>query len=408
MPAAGARLPSVPMDLDEAKSRLLDEVDRHAADLLGVSRDIFSHPELCYEEHHAHEVLTRAAEQAGLAVERGAHGLPTAFVARAGRAGPEVAVICEYDALPGLGHACGHNIIAAAGLGAGIGAAALADSLGGRVRVVGTPAEEGGGGKVHLLERGAFDGVDAALVVHPAARDLVEIRAIAVHQLRVTYHGRAAHAAAAPEQGRNALDAAVLGYVNLAALRQHLGPAERVHGIFTEAGDQPNIVPARAAAHWYVRAPDTTSLRALEARVTACLAAGAEAAGCAMELEWIDPAYAELHTNAPLAERYVANAALIGRTVEPAEVDPVVGSTDMGNVSLAVPSIHPMIAVAPPGVAIHTAEFARHAGGEGGDRAVLDGAKVLGMTVLDLWCDDALRRAVRAAFGHTGPTAVHP
>src|SRR6478736_3156534 len=257
------------MDLEEAKARVCAEVDRRADTLIAASHAIHDHPEENFAEHHAHDLLTGLLEEEGLAVERHAYGLDTAFSARAGSGGPTVAVLLEYDALPGIGHACGHNIIAAAGLGAGLAAAALADELGGRVIVLGTPAEEGGGGKVFLAERGALDGVDAALMVHPSGLDLATMDAIAIQRLRVTYHGREAHAAAAPELGRNALDAAVLGYMNVAALRQHIRPDERIHGIFTEAGTAPNVVPARAAATWYVRSPTVRGLHKLKARVLA-------------------------------------------------------------------------------------------------------------------------------------------
>jgi metal-dependent amidase/aminoacylase/carboxypeptidase family protein len=215
----------------------------------------------------------------------------------------------------------------------------------------------------------------------------------------VHYEGRAAHAAAAPHLGRNALDAAVLGYMNVAALRQHILPTERVHGIFTRAGEKPNIVPREAAALWYVRSPTLAGLEELKPRVLACLQAGADAAGCAMRPRWESWAYAEVRNNTPMARAYAANAAHLGREVrDPREVGGVVGSTDMGNVSHLVPSIHPMIAVAPRGVAIHTPEFATWARSEAGDRAVLDGAKALAMTALDLWLDDVLRAETRAAF----------
>ena len=219
-----------------------------------VSREIHAHPELAYEEHFAHDVLTEAITGAGLPVTSHAYGLDTAFVSVTGPGdGPLVAVLCEYDALPGIGHACGHNIIAAAGLGAGLAAAVIADALGGRVMILGTPAEEGGGGKQKLIDAGAFDGVLAAMMVHPASSDLPTMAAIAIQNLTVRYFGRAAHAAASPWQGTNALDAAVLGYMNVAALRQHILPTERIHGIFLRAGDKPNIVPDYAEAFWYVR-----------------------------------------------------------------------------------------------------------------------------------------------------------
>jgi amidohydrolase len=394
------------VDVDEVKDRVDALVDEHADALLDASHRIHAHPELAYEEHRAHEVLTDLLDGSALEVERKAFGFDTAFAARAGSEGPTIAVMCEYDALPGIGHACGHNIIGTAGAGAGLAAAALADELGGRVIVLGTPAEEGGGGKVFLAERGALDGVDAALMVHPSGLDLATMDAIAIQRLRVTYHGREAHAAAAPELGRNALDAAVLGYMNVAALRQHIRPDERVHGIFTEAGEAPNVVPQRTSALWYVRSPSLDGLDVLKDRVLACLHAGADAAGCTMEHEWVDPAYADMVDNVPLVDLYRANAARTGRDIPPlGEGGQVVGSTDMGNVSHLVPAIHPMIAVSPATIPIHTADFAGFAAGPEGDRAVLDAAKALASTVVDLWLRPDVLDEVRAAFdGRPSPT----
>ena len=374
------------MSPDDAKTRAASVVDAHRELLLGVSHDIFDHPELCFEEHHAHDVLVAALRGVGIETTEHAFGLDTAFVAEVGEQGPIVGIVCEYDALPGIGHACGHNVIAGAGLGAGVALASLAVELGGRVRILGTPAEEGGGGKEFMLRAGAFDGLDAAMMVHPADRDLPTMAAIAVEQLHVTYHGEASHAAAAPESGRNALDAAVLGYMNIAALRQHIGARERVHGIFTDAGEKANVVPHRAAAHWFVRSQDVDSLERLKVRVLDCLAAGATAAGCTMDVEWVDPPYSDMVDDEWLLQRWMENTAALGRPGEDPELDgPVIGSTDMGNVSHQVPSIHPMVAVAPRGVAIHTPEFAVHAGGDAGDRAVLDGAKALAATAIDCW-----------------------
>jgi metal-dependent amidase/aminoacylase/carboxypeptidase family protein len=237
------------------------------------------------------------------------------------------------------------------------------------------------------------------MMVHPAGMDLRTMDAIAIQQVLVTYTGAAAHAAAAPHKGRNALDAMVLGYNNVAALRQHIRPDERIHGIFTEAGDKPNIVPSHTAAHWYVRAGNVDRLERLKTRVLACLQAGADAAGCEMSFEWQEPVYADLHDNDPLIDLYAANIATLGRTVvDPAEVGPVVGSTDMGNVSYEVPSIHPMIRVSPPHVSIHTPEFATYAAGPEGDAAVLDGARAMAMTIADLWLRPDVLREVQAAF----------
>jgi amidohydrolase len=388
-----------PPPLSDAKARAAAEVDRRGELLVDVSHQIHARPELNFEEHFAHELLTRVLEDEGLRVTRSACGVGTAFEARAGSSGPTVAVVCEYDALPGIGHACGHNVIAAAGLGAGLAAAALADELGGRVVVVGSPAEEGGGGKVPLIEGGTFDGVDAALMVHPADADLLAMDVVALHQAHVTYTGEAAHAAAAPQKGRNALDAAVLGYVNVAALRQHIDPRERIHGIITEGGDRPNIVPHHARTWWIVRSTTVARLERLKERFLACLQAGADAAGCAMHVEWADPVYADMIDSAAIGERYRANAETVGRAVRaPSPSSRVVGSTDMGNVSYVVPSIHPMIQVSPPGIPIHTPAFAGFAGGPEGDRAVIDGAKALASTVVDLWLDEDLVPLARSEW----------
>jgi amidohydrolase len=374
------------MDIDAVKHRMAAEIDRRAELLLDVSHRIHANPELNFEEKAAHDLLCGVLEAEGIETERHAHGLDTAFVGRAGERGPNIAVCLEYDALPGLGHACGHNIIAAAGLGAGLAAAAVSDVCRGRISIIGTPAEEGGGGKVYQIRAGAFADIDAAMMVHPAGADLRRMDTIAIHRCLATFRGESAHAAAAPERGRNALDAAVLGYVNVAALRQHIGPAERLHGVFTDGGDKPNIVPSRAQMEWYVRSPTVTSLEALKERFVACMEAGAAAAGCEVELDWIEPPYADMVDIGAMIDCYAANAAALGREVlDPSRVGGVVGSTDMGDVSYEVPSIHPMIQAADPGTAIHTEAFAGFAAGPQGDRAVLDGAKAMAWTIADLW-----------------------
>lgn len=398
------------MDLGALKERLKAEVEARADLLLDASHQIHEHPEVNYEEHFAHDLLTDLLADAGLPVERAAFGLDTSFVARAGTSGPTIAVLCEYDALPGLGHACGHNIIATAGLGAGLAAAAVAEQAGGRVVILGTPAEEGGGGKIRMIRAGALDGVDAALMVHPAGAELARMQVIAVQELTATYTGTAAHAAAFPHEGRNALDAAVLGYLNVAALRQHIRGDERVHGIITAGGDKPNIVPALARTEWMVRSGSISSLAPLKDRVEACLRAGATAAGCGVEIAWKDVVYADMLDNEVMVGLYAANAGAVGRTVlDPGPGAGVMGSTDMGNVSYVVPAIHPMIQAAPLGVPIHSAEFAGHARGEPGDRAVVDGAVVLACTIADLWLADGALDAVRAEFEATiervGPEA---
>jgi amidohydrolase len=381
------------MDTDNEvlKAKVCAEIDRRATMLIDASHEIHAHPELNYEEHFAHDLLTSILESEGLDHERSAYGLETAFVGEAGSGGALVGVLCEYDALPEIGHACGHNIIATAGLGAGLALAAVAGEAGGRVRILGTPAEEGGGGKIVMAERGALEGIDVAMMVHPAGADLFAMSTIANQELAIEYTGEAAHAAAAPWKGRNALDAAVLGYINVAALRQHILPNERVHGIFTKAGDKPNIVPREAASAWYVRSPTVKQLQPLKARVLRCLEAGAAAAGCEMQHHWAAHTYSDMIDCGPLVRAYATNSERLGRTVRDPSTSPVVGSTDMGNVSYLVPSIHPMIAVSPRHVSIHTPEFATYARGEAGDKAVLDGAKAMAMTAIDVWTSAELR-----------------
>lgn len=386
--------------MNAEKTAAITEIDRLAPKLIEVSHKIHAHPELNFEEHYAHDLLCSVLEEFGLQVTRHAYGVATAFEAVAGTSGTEVLVLLEYDALPGIGHGCGHNVIAAAGLGAGLAAAVLAQQLGGRVRILGTPAEEGGGGKIAMARQGAFSTGVAAMMVHPADADLIRMDSIAVHTVDVTYQGKAAHAAAAPWEGRNALDAAVLGYVNVAALRQHIRPSERIHGIFTEAGEKPNIVPRQAAATWYVRSDTISSLQPLKKRVLACLEGATSACGCTMESQWDDHTYADVRDNMALVGAYVQNMTALGRQVMDPRVSghSVVGSTDMGNVSYLLPSIHPMIKMAPDGVAIHTEEFAHFAGGALGDSAVVTGAQAMAMTVIDLWTKPDLRAQLSSEF----------
>jgi amidohydrolase len=384
----------------ELKARACADIDRRAADLLSVSHDIHDHPELNYEEHFAHDALTRAIDNAGLPVVRGAYGIDTAFESTVGTTGLNVAVLCEYDALPGIGHACGHNVIAAAGLGAGLALATLAQDAGGRLTLMGTPAEEGGGGKVEMARAGAFNSVDAAMMVHPADRDLARMNAIAIQQAIVHFYGQAAHAAVSPHLGRNALDAAVLGYMNVAALRQHIRPTERVHGIFTKAGEKPNIVPREAEMDWYVRSDTIETLQPLKKRVASCLEGGAVAADCRMEISWDTHAYADIVDNIPLLDAYAANSTAIGRALSSAYLPGTGGgSTDMGNVSYLTPTIHPMLAVAPRGVSLHSPQFAEYTRSAEADKAVLDGAKIMAMTVIDIWTRADLQREMKQSFG---------
>lgn len=386
-------------NVDELKKLACDRIDSVAQTLIEVSHEIHARPEQNFNEVFASELLVKTANQLGLETENHMYGCDTGFSGEVG-VGPTVCIMSEYDALPDIGHGCGHNIIAAAGLGAAIGLAVVSPQAGGRLRYLGTPAEEGGGGKLVMARNGALDGVDVAMMVHSADADLTSIDAIALQQLTVEYFGESAHAAAAPEKGKNALDAAVLGYMAVAALRQHILPTERVHGIFTKSGEKPNIVPREAAMEWYVRSDTVTTLSALKPRVLAALASGASACGCGFSHEWVDTPYADMVTNNNLSAMYVANASTLGRhvAIPGANGRRVVGSTDMGNVSHLVPSIHPMIASAPTGTAIHTLDFAKASITPQADMAVIDGAKAMAMTAIDFWTSSELQQAIRQEF----------
>lgn len=391
------------MSLEALKKDVASAVDALAPELLALSHAIHQEPELALEEFKAAARLTTSAEAHGLPVQREACGLKTAYVSEFGGEGPSVGILSEYDALPGIGHACGHNIIATAGLGAALALAKLNGRLPGCVRYLGTPAEERFGGKELMARAGSFDGLDAAMMIHPANLDLATMPCIAVSEVQATYIGRAAHAAAMPYRGLNALDAVVTAYQAIAQLRQHIRQSERIHGIITEGGLAPNIVPERAACCFYVRAADVHQLIELKARVSACFEAGALATGCKLDLHWGNTDYLDLKTNWPMAGAFERNGEGLGREFFPLKDIPAgfAGSTDMGNVSHRVPSIHPMLSVAPAGVIIHNPEFTRWAASERGDAAVIDGAKALAQTALDLMCDAALLGRVKSDFEAT-------
>ena len=388
--------------IDDLKIRACERIDEVAQDLIDASHQIHQNPELNFEEHFASELLTRLSSKHGMQVDLHSYGCDTGFSGDKG-SGPTVCIMSEYDALPDIGHGCGHNIIATAGLGAAIGLAFVAGDAGGRIRYLGTPAEEGGGGKLVMARHGALEGVDVAMMVHSADADLTTIDAIALQQLLVEYGGEAAHAAAAPERGRNALDAAVLGYMAVGALRQHILPTERVHGIFVRGGSKPNIVPHDAATEWYVRSDTMTSLNELKPRVVAALESGAHACGCSVSHSWDPNPYADMVTNNNLSALYISNASSLGRSVQLPGTNGrrVVGSTDMGNISHLVPSIHPMISSAPTGTAIHTLAFERESATHMADQAIVDGAKAMAMTAIDYWTSPEMQRAISEEFRAT-------
>jgi len=385
-------------DLDAAKATATRTIDAADARLRDLSLEIHSHPELGFEEHYAHDLLTGFLSGEGFEVELAAYGMPTAFRAIAGSGGPTVAVFCEYDALPEIGHACGHNLIAASGVAVGLALKAALPDGRGTVIVLGGPAEEGGGGKIFMLNRGALDGVDAAMMLHPAPGDSAWANLIAIEQIHVRYHGRNAHAGAAPWAGVNALDALVLAYSSISAMRQQMRPTDRVHGIITEGGIKPNIIPDVAAAEYYIRARNMAELAELRAKVVGCFEGAATSAGCTVDIETVGETYAEVVTNCAMANLYCDNMEQFELVLPRGGQGGIAGaSTDMGNISQAVPSIHPTFGI-PTEAVNHTPGFTASAATPEAHRRMLRASKALALTALDLYADPALLAAAKAEF----------
>ncbi len=377
---------------EPAKAAARAAVEEHMPSLVDLSRRIHDHPETAFAEEQAASWASAALEEAGFEVRRGAAGLPTAFVAEAGTGPLAVGICCEYDALPAVGHACGHNLIAAMSVGAGIAVRRAAEGLGLRVRVLGTPAEEGGGGKVTMLEAGAFDGLHAAMMVHPWPEDWLEGTCLAVSHFDVTYRGRAAHASAAPFEGVNAGDAMVVAQVAIGLLRQQLRPGDQVHGVVTDGGSAANVIPAVATGRFMCRSRTLDGLAALEPRVAACFEAGALATGASFERQDLAPAYSHMESHAGLLAAYRDNAERLGRIFEDdgGRARPTL-STDMANVSLALPTIHPLIGLDAGGAVNHQAEFAAACVTPSAEQALHDGAVAMAWTVVDAATDERLR-----------------
>ncbi|HZT08808.1 MAG TPA: M20 family metallopeptidase [Chloroflexota bacterium] len=386
----------------DAKAGARTAIERVEDRLINLSHRIHAEPELGFEELRASAWLTDALTDFGFTVETGVGDLPTAFIARRGDGPLHVAICAEYDALPGIGHACGHNVIAASALGAAVGAAAVADDVGLTVSVIGTPAEEGGGGKIFLLERGAFDGQHLAMMAHPAPYDIIDPVIIAAVTMDVRYTGKESHAAAAPELGINAADALTVAQTAIGLLRQHIRASDRVHGIITRGGDAPNIVPAHTEARYMARAETLESLGDIQTRVLRCFEAGALATGATLEVANVHPPYAHMVHDRALAAAYRANAEAVGRKFSDlgAERARFAASTDMGNVSLALPAIHPMVGIGSLPAVNHQPEFAAHCVTSEADRALMDSAIALAWTAIDGATDAALRdRLMRPTGG---------
>lgn len=369
-----------------ASSCVHDAVKRRRSDLLELSHSLHAEPELAFAEHRSCAKTQALAAERGFEITGSPAGLDTAFRADYG-SGPLVIGICaEYDALPGIGHACGHNIIAAAAVGTALALAEVADELGLTVVLLGTPAEEAGGGKVLMLDAGVFDDIAATVMLHPGPFDIAAARSLAMVDARIHYTGRESHAAVAPHLGLNAADAVTVAQVAIGLLRQQLAPGQMVHGIVTDGGQATNIIPAHAELHYTMRATDSESLRELESRMSGCFAAGAVGTGCEHAVCESSPAYAELRPDAWMASMLRAEMVRFGRTPlsEDVEASSPLGSTDMGNVTQVMPGIHPIVGVEAGGASLHQPAFTAAAASASADAAVIEGSIMLARTVVAL------------------------
>jgi amidohydrolase len=383
------------MDIETAKKRAQEAVEAAQEELIEVSLNIHSHPELALKEHRASKLLAGKLEAHGFQVEYPAYGIETAFKATWGEGPVTIAYLLEYDALPEIGHACGHNLIATAGLGAAYGARAALSPAEVRIVVLGTPAEEDLGGKEMLVQAGAFEGVDAALMAHPIAVDIADPPMFGVEQVTVTYRGRGAHASVAPETAVNALDGLVTAYQAIAQMRQHIRRDSRVAGVILYGGAASNVIPDRAVGKFECRALNPSYLEDLKRRLVACLEAGAQASGCTAEMEW-STNYAPMNNSQPLAQAYKANAQALGRKFLEVPVEST-GSSDMGNVSWVVPSIHPTFSIGNFALN-HTAAFTEISATHAAHENMLQVAKALAMTGADIVMRPELLDEAKMAF----------
>jgi amidohydrolase len=387
------------MEAKELKASAIVAIDAQSQQLKELALRIHKNPELGLQELKASEWISEYLETNDFSVERGIAGLQTAFKASYGNGKPAIAFLAEYDALPEIGHGCGHNLIATAALGAGIATRMAADQLGSSVLVIGTPAEESYGGKVIMTKKGIFDGLDATLMVHPGDRDIATARTLALQDLDVEFFGKAAHAASKPEEGINALEALLISFNAINSLRQHIKGTARIHGVITHGGEAANIVPAYSSAHFMTRADDDAYLDELNEKVIDCFRAGAKATGARLEYKWDESRYSAMRNNMSLAQLYIKNMESLGRKValsKPEEKG--TGSSDTGNVSQVVPSIQPVISIAEPELPGHSLEFAQAAASEMGTRGMLDAAKALALTAVDLLAEPENLAGVKREF----------
>lgn len=387
------------MTLNDDTIRSIDEgVSRLRDALSTLSLKIHANPELRFEEHRASAWIAETLEAHGHTVERPLGGLATALRARAGKGGPRVAILAEYDALPDIGHACGHNLIATGAVGAYLALAPLVSDLGGSVDLVGTPAEEGGGGKIVLLREGVFEGVDAAMMFHPFDRDLMAHPALASVWITMKFHGSPAHAALAPHEGQSALTACMQTFSLIDSQRVHFRDGVRVHGFITNGGQAVNIIPEHAACEFSVRARTGRELERVKAIVERCARGAALACGVEVELS-VRQGYRDMVNNMPLARAFGRHLTSLGRPASERDERVGAGSTDMGDISHAVPAIHPWLAICGEGETMcHEHAFAHAAASPRGLDAMIDAARALARTAAEFLVDADLRAATRAEF----------
>ena len=386
------------LDTEELKTLVAGEIDACRHQLNELSLKIHANPEIAFQEVKSANWLVEYLKEKGFSIEQGICGLATAFRASYGQGKPAIAILAEYDALPKLGHACGHNLIATSAVGAGVAAKLAMDRFGGTILVIGTPGEEMYGGKVVMANKGAFADVDMAMMVHPAGLNTAATRFLACQTLDVEFFGKAAHAAARPEVGINALEAMLQSFAAINSLRQHIKDSARIHGIITDGGEAANIVPAHTAGKFIVRAEDDDYLDELKERVINCFIGAATASGARLEYKWAEVRYAPLRNNLTLARLFRRNLQSLGRRVHLYDPRIGIGSSDIGNVSQLVPSIHPLIAITPATVANHSPQFAEMAASEAGTQGLLDAAKALAMTVVDLVANPGAVAGVKEEF----------
>jgi len=382
--------------------RVRKAIDRMEGQLRDVGRDIFEHPEVKFEEVHASKRLAAELEAGGFDVTLGAAGMDTAIVAvhPAVSDGPTVAILGEYDALPEIDHACGHNLIAAGGLGAALAVGSIKSELPGKLVFLGTPAEEGGGGKVVMIEAGLFDGVDAALMFHPSTHTMVGRGSLAITEVKIEFAGKPAHASGCPEKGINALDAVIQTFNGINALRQHIRDGARIHGIISNGGAKPNIVPEYASAEFYVRAKENDYRDELLGKLRACAEGAALATGATLTWSEVGHAYRAMKPNRPLGERFLRYVVENGIPHHP-QKDNAMGSTDMGDVSQTVPGIHAYVQICEDNVAGHSRPFTEASGSERGYVAMLAAAKALAMTAVDVLAEPGFSEQVWEEFRGT-------